>query len=101
MNAEAMGLRIAILRDAAGWSQSGLAHRLTGAGFEGAHQATISRIEKGDRPLRVFEAYMIADLFGITIDQLAGRSPVAPMDGAAGLREAIQILNDELNRRSA
>jgi transcriptional regulator with XRE-family HTH domain len=78
-----------------------MARRLGRAGFAGSHQTTVSRIEKGERPVNLLEAYTIADVFGITIDQLAGREPVTLADGASGLREAIQILTEELERRQA
>lgn len=96
-----MGQRIVALRTGMGWSQGALARRLGEAGFAGSHQTTISRIEKAERPVNVFEAYTIADVFGITVDQLVGREQVAPVDGAAGIREAIQILSAELTKRAA
>lgn len=72
-----MGRRIVELRKLAGWSQSGFAKRLSQAGFVGAHQTTISRIEQGSRPTSVEEAYIIADVLGVPLDALTGRSSTA------------------------
>lgn len=59
------------LREAKGWSQGELAKRMTNAGFDGFHQTTISRIEKGERPVRIGEARGLArvleSLVGIMI----------------------------------
>ena len=60
------------MREALGWNQSELARRLTEAGLEGFHQTTISRIEKGERPIRLGEATVAAQVFQVPVERLAG-----------------------------
>jgi transcriptional regulator with XRE-family HTH domain len=55
------------LREAQGWSQGELAKRMRDAGWSGFHQTTISRIEKGERPVRLGEARGIADALGTLV----------------------------------
>ena len=40
----------------------------------GAHRGTISAWEQGTGSIGLEEAWRLADLYGITLDQLAGRS---------------------------
>ena len=96
--AQEMGARVARLRNDMGWSQGALARSLAAAGFKGAHQTTVSRIEKGERAVTLHEAYIIAEVFGISLDDLSGRKEGPRVDGAAGIREAIRILTTELHR---
>lgn len=55
------------LREEKGWSQGELAKRMSKAGFDGFHQTTISRIEKGDRPVRIGEARGLARVLGTLV----------------------------------
>lgn len=55
------------LREEKGWSQGELAKRMNRAGFDGFHQTTISRIEKGDRPVRIGEARALARALGTLV----------------------------------
>lgn len=48
------------LREFRGWSQGELARRMVADGWDGFHQTTISRIEKGQRPVRLAEARALA-----------------------------------------
>ncbi|UZX04026.1 helix-turn-helix domain-containing protein [Arthrobacter sp. CDRTa11] len=52
------------LREAKGWSQGELARRMAADGWDGFHQTTISRIEKGQRPVRLAEARALAKVLG-------------------------------------
>jgi transcriptional regulator with XRE-family HTH domain len=52
-----------LLPEERGWSQSDLAERLRDAGIEYASQSTVSRIEKGTRPVRMIEAQRLATIF--------------------------------------
>lgn len=58
------------IREKKGWSQGELARYLGDTGTEGFHQTTISRIEKGERPVRLGEARAIARVFGSTVEQM-------------------------------
>lgn len=56
-----------------GWSQGELAERLHMLGHENFHTTTISRIEKNERPVRLGEAYAIAEAFGVPLRELLPR----------------------------
>lgn len=63
---------VRVMREAQGWNQSEMARRLTDAGLEGFHQTTVSRIEKGERPVKLGEATVIAGVFHTPVERLAG-----------------------------
>jgi transcriptional regulator with XRE-family HTH domain len=56
--------KVAQLREERGWSQAELARRLSAIGFE-MHQTTVAKLEAGKRPLRVAEAFALAQVFGL------------------------------------
>ncbi|WP_416430066.1 helix-turn-helix transcriptional regulator [Paenarthrobacter nicotinovorans] len=58
------------MRERKGWSQSELARRMVDAGWKNYNQMTISRTEKGDRPIRLNEARALAQIFGVPIDHM-------------------------------
>lgn len=58
------------LRERKGWSQGELARRVSDLGWEGFHQTTISRVEKGERPVRLAEARGIAAALDATVAQM-------------------------------
>ncbi|MDQ0117444.1 transcriptional regulator with XRE-family HTH domain [Pseudarthrobacter defluvii] len=58
------------LREERGWSQSELARRMTEAGWPKYTQMTVSRTEKGERPIRLNEAEALAQVFGIEMFEL-------------------------------
>ncbi|MGO3392601.1 helix-turn-helix domain-containing protein [Glutamicibacter arilaitensis] len=56
------------IREAQGLSQGQFAARMTKEfGWDGFHQTTISRIEKGERPVRLGEAAGIAEALGVEV----------------------------------
>lgn len=57
-------------RELHGLSQSDLAVRLRDDYGLKFHQATIDRIEKGQRPCRLDEVYAIAEVLGTTVDDM-------------------------------
>ncbi len=57
-------------REAKGWSQGDLARRMQEVGWRNFHQTTVSRIEKGERPIRLGEAKTIASLLSVGLEQL-------------------------------
>lgn len=61
---------VALLRKQRGFSQERLAKDMHAAGWTDFHQATISRIEKGTRPVRLGEARTLAKLLGADIDSM-------------------------------
>ena len=63
------------LREDRGWSQGELARRMVADGWEGFHQTTISRIEKGQRPVRLAEARGLARVLGSQIGIMTAPPP--------------------------
>lgn len=72
------------MREALGWNQSELARRLGEAGLDGFHQTTISRVEKGERPIRLGEATVVAQVLGVPVERLTGDG--ADLAALAGIR---------------
>lgn len=64
---EAFRASMRSLREERGWTQADLARELTESGWSGVYQTTISRMEKGERPIRIGEARGIARVFGVTV----------------------------------
>lgn len=58
------------IRENLGWSQGELARRMNDTGWSAFHQTTISRIEKGERPVRLGEARGIASALGAFVGQM-------------------------------
>lgn len=58
------------IREELGWSQGELAKRMADSGWDGFHQTTISRIEKGERPVRLGEARGLAKALGALVGQM-------------------------------
>jgi ribosome-binding protein aMBF1 (putative translation factor) len=65
-----LGLNVKGLRDQLGWSQQELAYQMNGRGIRW-HQTTVARVEKGERPLRLSEAAVLARIFGVDLQQMA------------------------------
>jgi transcriptional regulator with XRE-family HTH domain len=66
--------RLKAERELRDWSQEDVAKMLSDKGIHGVYATTISKIEAGDRAVRVDELAGIADLFGASLDGLIGRS---------------------------
>jgi len=60
-------------RDRLDWSQDELAKRLTASGVP-CYASTIAKIESGKRAIKLDEASAMADLFGLSLDSLLGRT---------------------------
>ncbi len=67
---ETFGKRLKFLRERAGWSQQALAERVNAERGWRWFQTTIGKIERDARDVRVDELAALADVFGITLDQL-------------------------------
>ena len=73
MQDETVGSRICSARRAAGLSQRGLAERITSADrVDGLSPSAISRIESGQRRVASHELAELADVLGVTVDDLLG-----------------------------
>lgn len=61
------------LRESSGMTQTDLAKKLRARGLP-FHQQTIQRVENGDRPLRLNEAFAICEEFGVDLDTMVSHS---------------------------
>ncbi|MEV7606095.1 helix-turn-helix transcriptional regulator [Paenarthrobacter sp. NPDC089322] len=92
------------LRERKGWSQGELSRRLIDGGWPIFHQTTISRIESGDRPIKLGEARAIARALGSNVTTMVSlpveTSIVQGLAGAIGdvrvaqnrIRDAYEML---------
>lgn len=92
------------LREESEWSQGEMARRMTELGWKGFHQTTISRIEKGERPVRLGEAQGIAAALNVTVDQMihAGEDNFTggpDLERAAAAVRGLYRLQGEFNTR--
>jgi transcriptional regulator with XRE-family HTH domain len=85
------GKRVKDERGRLDWSQSELAKRLQGNGFDHIYASTIAKIELGSRPTRIDEAIGIADLFDVSLDKMLGRHLAAGQDLVHALEAIGQI----------
>jgi transcriptional regulator with XRE-family HTH domain len=67
--------RITRERNKRNWSQAEVAKRLTAMGIDNVHLSTVSKIEGGDRDIKLDEAAAMAELYGVSLDALLGRKP--------------------------
>ncbi|MCA4132957.1 helix-turn-helix transcriptional regulator [Arthrobacter sp. M4] len=57
-------------RERLGWSQGELSRRLIESGWGIFHQTTVSRIESGERPVKLGEARAIAAMLGVSLEKM-------------------------------
>lgn len=74
------------LRESRGWSQTELARRMAELGWENYSQMTVSRTEKGERPLRLGEARALARVLEKSLDAM-----LRPPAGQAVKEEAVRL----------
>lgn len=72
-------------REERGWSQAEMVRRLREVGVRQFHPTTLSRIENGDRSVRLAEASLIARVFGLPLAEMTRLVPVE----AATVRAAV------------
>lgn len=63
------------LRESKGLTQTDVARMLRGAYGLAFHQQTIQRIESGERPIRLNEAHLIAQLFDVPLEAMTSAGP--------------------------
>lgn len=85
-------------REQKGMTQGGLANMLRYSGITGMHQTTLSRIEKGERAIKLHEALAIARALDSTVEQL-----LQPTDSYASIQEVYRVARelDEIERNMA
>jgi transcriptional regulator with XRE-family HTH domain len=69
---EMFGLAVRAKREERGWSMSEFAAMLSAADLRNFHPTTVGRLERGERPVRLTEAQVIAAVLGSSIDGLVG-----------------------------
>lgn len=82
---EKVGRQIQRLREAAGMSKTQLAALLSEAGQPQFHPTTITRVESGERSIRVAEALHIANALGVRFETLL------PVDSVDSLVRGAQV----------
>ena len=60
------------------WSQAEMAEMLKLKGVDHVYTSLLAKIENGQREVKLDEAVAIADLLGLSIDTLLGRTPSSP-----------------------
>lgn len=75
-------------REAHGWSMGELARRMEQAGWTDFHQATVSRIEKGQRGIGLGEARTLARLLGVDLGAMIATSDATEAVYAANEAQA-------------
>lgn len=73
----AFGMRVRMLRTAAGMTQAELADRVTGAGMS-MTQGMVAKLERGARPTSVGELAVVGQVFGVTPAQLLEGDKLSP-----------------------
>jgi transcriptional regulator with XRE-family HTH domain len=95
--------RMAAMRESLGWTQTDLAKTLREDHELPFHQATIARIEAGDRPVRLDEAHIIAGVFGVDLTVMTagfGSDDVLLADlqiARDAYRQRLRTISDFLN----
>lgn len=62
------------LRESRGWSQTELARQMVAAGWDAYNQMTVSRTEKGERPIRLSEARALANIMETSMERMVSES---------------------------
>lgn len=87
---ERIGAAVRRLREGAGLTQAELAERLTKQGIGGIYPQTVTKIEAGQRGMKLTEGIAIARVLGVPVEWLARPEPVAEREGA--LKRAVADL---------
>lgn len=87
---EKFGLEVKAIREGNGWSMSTLAARLSKAGLTNFHPNTIGRLERGERAIRLSEAVIVAQVLGVSLDDLV----VDPMVGDEEIRNCMELMDE-------
>ncbi|WP_367273381.1 helix-turn-helix domain-containing protein [Galactobacter sp.] len=87
-----VGQQVALLRSQASLTQRQLADKLTDAGMA-VDASAVSRIEKGQRALRVSEALILADVLDVDIDYLVSGVESPDRDFRTTRRAADAMMN--------
>ncbi|MFI5729177.1 multiprotein-bridging factor 1 family protein [Kribbella sp. NPDC051587] len=83
-------------REELGWSQGELARKMQDAGWENFHQTTVSRIEKGERPIRLNEARGLAGVMDAAVAEML--RPPAEAELTTRLRSRTNVVRGRVAR---
>ncbi len=89
------------IREDLGISQGELAARLNAAGWEGFRQATVSRIEQGERTIRLAEAHAIAETLGLPFRRMMDEAAQAQTSVYARRISEIDRLSEDFAQQIA
>jgi transcriptional regulator with XRE-family HTH domain len=92
--------RLKTERGRRGWTQDDMAKRLSDKGIH-MHWTTIAKIEKGERSVRIDEAAGIAEVFGVSVDTLLGRTVGVESDQAYMLRALLDTAGESVAKLAA
>ncbi|MGM9473166.1 helix-turn-helix domain-containing protein [Pseudarthrobacter sp. YS3] len=67
---ERFRMNMRLLREKRGWSQGEMSRRLIEAGWNIFHQTTVSRIESGERPIKLGEARAVAAILDVPLEKM-------------------------------
>lgn len=91
---QAIGQRIQELRERRGWSQAELAMRLRGAGVNWS-QGTLSKVEAGERPVRLVEAPTVTRVLRTKIYELVNAN--LPLQTESDTKQRVRAALDTLD----
>jgi transcriptional regulator with XRE-family HTH domain len=93
---ELFGLEVQAQREEKGWSMTEFAGMLSEAGLTNFHPTTVGRLERGERPVRLSEAVVIAGVLGSKLDDLV----VEPLSGDEDAKWTITAI-EGVSKRAA
>lgn len=95
--------RVARERTKRKWSQAEVATRLKAMGIDNMHNTTVAKIEAGERDIKLDEAAALAELYGISLDALLGRTSRTQRSltyALSALLDAVFTSHTELKRNA-
>lgn len=97
---ETVGRNVRLFRERMGLSQAELAREMTDAGMDGFYPQTVLKVEKGTRSLKLVEGIFMAQLLGVTADELYEPSPnLSPSHrGAMAMRRLFEAFDSLVDR---
>lgn len=93
---EMFGINLQRRREKQGLSKTQFAAELSAAGMSQFHPTTISRVEAGERPVRLSEALTIARVLGLSLDELASDPLVGDEEVDHALTQVADVLAEKV-----
>lgn len=92
---QTIAANVKALRESSGMSQTALSNRMHELAY-GCTQMTIARTENATRKLTLDQACGLAQIFGVTLDELVGESSTPTSSLRAGLLEARNLIDNQI-----